>query len=94
MRLCSRYYRNAGAQLVQKYGRRALNLHFDKLVLRYEVVGNVKCEVCGEQTLCVETMLVILLNSTGRYYNAALIKSLTITFFTFFYFFFIISYIN
>lgn len=77
MCLCILAYGNAGARLVQKYstgGGRTLNLHFDKMVLRYDAVGNVE-RACGEQTLCSRLWMVLILSyATDCHCNVAFVK--------------------
>lgn len=57
-----------------QYGGRTLNLHFDKMVLRYDAVGNVE-RACGEQTLCSRLWMVLILSyATDCHCNVAFVK--------------------
>lgn len=83
MCLCILAYGNAGAQLVQTYGGRTLCLHFDKMVLRYDAVGNVE-RACGEQTLYSRLWMVLILSyATDCHCNVAFVKCYPLSFLKF-----------
>lgn len=69
------WYRNTGGW--------TLYLHFDKVVLRYDAVGNVE-RACGEQTLCSRLWMVLILSyATDCYCNVAFVKCYPLSFLKF-----------